>query len=81
MLCQLSYAPRFGRADSIGGVRHDPAVSKIGPAVLFCVLTVAFAGIAIAGGGAGRWVIAVAAAALAVWMGSFAWAALRRIAR
>jgi hypothetical protein len=56
-------------------------VSKIGPAVLFCVLTVAFAGIAVAGADAGRWVIAVAAAALAGWMGSFAWAALRRIVR
>jgi hypothetical protein len=56
-------------------------VSKIGQAALFCVLTVAFAGIAVAGGRAGRWVIAVAAAALAVWMGSFAWAALRRIVR
>jgi hypothetical protein len=56
-------------------------MSKIGPAVLFCVLTVAFAVIALSGARAGRWVIAVAAAALAVWMGSFAWAALRRIVR
>ena len=56
-------------------------MGKVGPAVLFCVLTVAFAGIAIGGASAGRWVIAVAAAALAFWMGSFAWAALRRIVR
>jgi hypothetical protein len=56
-------------------------VNKIGPAVLFCVLTVAFAGIALGAGTAGRWVIAFAAAALAFWMGSFAWAALRRIVR
>jgi hypothetical protein len=50
-------------------------------AALFSVLTLAFAGIAVASAGAGRWVIAVAAAALAAWMGSFAWAALRRIVR
>jgi hypothetical protein len=62
-------------------VRHHPGVGKIGPAVLFSALTIGFAGIAVAGGTAGRWVIAVAATALAVWMGSFAWAALRRIVR
>jgi hypothetical protein len=56
-------------------------VSKIGPAVLFCVLTLGFAVIAVAGGTHGKWVIAVAGAALALWMGSFAWAALRRIVR
>ncbi len=47
-------------------------------AVLFSVLTVAFAGIAVGSATAGRWVIAVAAAALAAWMGTFAWQALRR---
>jgi hypothetical protein len=56
-------------------------VSGIGMAALFCVLTAAFAGIAVASGTAGRWVIAVAAAALAAWMGSFALGALRRIRR
>jgi hypothetical protein len=56
-------------------------VSGIGMAALFSVLTLAFAGIAVASGAAGRWVIAVAAAALAAWMGSFTWAALRRIRR
>ena len=49
--------------------------------VLFSVLTLAFAAIAAAAGTAGRWVIAAAAAAIAAWMGSFAWAALRRIRR
>ncbi len=49
--------------------------------LLFSVLTLAFAGIAVGSGAAGRWVIAVAAAALAAWMGSFALAALRRIRR
>jgi hypothetical protein len=56
-------------------------VNTIGPAVLFCALTVGFGGIAVGAAGAGRWVIAFAAAALAFWMGSFAWAALRRIVR
>ncbi len=81
MLCQLSYAPRFEAPILAARPASSVPVSKIGPAVLFCVLTVAFAGIAVAGGSAGRWVIAVAAAALAFWMGSFAWAALRRIVR
>jgi hypothetical protein len=46
--------------------------------VLFSVITVAFAGIAVGSATAGRWVIAVAAAALAAWMATFAWQALRR---
>jgi len=50
-------------------------------AALFFVLTLAFAGIAVAGGAAGQWPVAVAAAALAAWMGTFAWGALRRILR
>jgi formate hydrogenlyase subunit 3/multisubunit Na+/H+ antiporter MnhD subunit len=45
---------------------------------LFAVLALAFAGIAVAAGGAGKWVIAVAAAALAVWMGGSALRGLRR---
>jgi hypothetical protein len=48
---------------------------------LFTVLTLAFAGIAAGSAVASRWVIAVAAAAIAAWMGSFAWAALRRTRR
>jgi hypothetical protein len=48
---------------------------------LFTVLTLAFAGIAAGSATAGRWVIAVAAAAIAAWMGSFAVAALRRTRR
>jgi hypothetical protein len=46
--------------------------------ILFTAITIAFAGIAVASAGAGRWIIAGPAAALAVWMASFAWAALRR---
>jgi len=51
---------------------------------LFTVLTLAFAGIAVASalaGGPRGWVIAVAATAIAAWMGSFALAALRRTRR
>jgi TRAP-type mannitol/chloroaromatic compound transport system permease large subunit len=47
-------------------------------AVLFTVLTVAFAGIAVGSASAGRWVIAAAAAVLAAWTATFAWQALRR---
>jgi hypothetical protein len=56
-------------------------VGNPGLAALFAVLTLAFAGIAVGSGLAGRWPIAVAAAALAVWMGSFALGALRRVLR
>jgi hypothetical protein len=62
-------------------LRHHHGVGGIGLAALFSVLTFAFGGIAVAAGAAGRWVIAVAAAALAAWMGSFAWGAVRRIFR
>ena len=48
---------------------------------LFGVLTCALAGIALTSAGAGRWPIAVAAAVLAAWMGSFALAALRKRGR
>ena len=47
-------------------------------AALFSLITIALAGIAAASAAAGRWVIAVAAAVLAAWMGSLAWAALKR---
>jgi hypothetical protein len=53
----------------------------MGLAVLFSVLTCAFAGIAVAGASAGRWVIAFGAAAIAAWMGSFAWSAVKRLRR
>jgi hypothetical protein len=46
--------------------------------VLFSALTAAFAVIAYAATSHGQWVIGVAAAALAVWMGTFAWSALRK---
>jgi uncharacterized membrane protein len=50
-------------------------------AALFLAITLAFGAVAVWTAAAGRWVIAVCAAALAVWMGSLAWSAMRRIAR
>jgi hypothetical protein len=47
-------------------------------ALLFSVIALAFAGIAAASALAGQWPIAVAAAALSAWMGSFAWSAVRK---
>jgi hypothetical protein len=44
---------------------------------LFAVLAVAFAGIAIAAGAAGQWVIVAAAAAIGLWLGGLAVRALR----
>ena len=46
-------------------------------AVLFSVITVGFAAIAVWSAEASRWPIAVAAGALAAWMASLAWSALR----
>ncbi len=48
-------------------------------AALFTVITVAFAAIAVWSAGAEEWPIAAAAAVLAAWMGSLAWASLRRM--
>ena len=47
-------------------------------AVLFSLITLAFGGIALYSAASGEWVIAAAAAALAAWMATFAWAALRK---
>jgi hypothetical protein len=47
-------------------------------AVLFGLITLSFAGIAVASGLAGQWAIAAAAAALAAWMATLAWSAVRR---
>jgi len=62
-------------------LRHHLAVGGLGLAALFSVLTVALAGIALAAANHGRWVIAVAAAVIAAWMGSVAWTALRKMHR
>ena len=56
-------------------------MSGLAQAALFCVLTAGLAGIAISAAAHDRWVIAAAAFAIAAWMASMAWAALRRIRR
>jgi len=48
---------------------------------LFSLITLAFMWIAVWTGRAGQWVIAVAALALAAWMATLAWSALRRARR
>jgi len=50
----------------------------VGLAALFSVLTAGFAAIAAWSAAAGEWPIGVAAAALAVWMGTLAAGALRK---
>ena len=47
--------------------------------LLFAVLALSFALIAVAAGRAGQWVIAAAAAALGGWMGTMSIRLLRRI--
>ncbi len=61
-------------------LRHAPRLpwECIGVVALFTLITAAFAAIAVWSGSAGEWPIAVAAAVLAAWMGSLAWAALRK---
>jgi hypothetical protein len=51
----------------------------VGLAALFTVLTAAFAALALWTAAAGRWPIGLAAAALAVWMGTLAAGALRKL--
>ena len=48
-------------------------------AALFIAITFAFGAVAVWTASAGRWVIAVCAAALAAWMCSLAWTAVRRM--
>ena len=48
-------------------------------AALFAVLTAAFGAVAVWTAAAGEWPIGLAAAALAVWMGTLAAGALRRL--
>jgi hypothetical protein len=56
-------------------------VGRYAMPALFSVLTAAFVVIAVAAASHSQWIIAVASAALAVWMGQFAWSSLRRIRR
>ena len=85
MLCQLSYAP--GRGDCSPAFRgipcdYAPPVQKRALGALFgglaaALIAVAVAAIAGAGASLGRWVIALAALAIAAWLGSLALSAFR----
>jgi hypothetical protein len=66
------------RADCIGGLFGRSRLGAVPLAVLFTVITLGFAGIAVWSAEASRWPIAVASAALAAWMASLAWSALRK---
>ncbi len=82
MLCQLSYAPRrFERTQKpvypgAGPARFPgmrPPSQRRALGALFLVLASAFAGVAAAAGAAdsnaaGRWVIAIAAGVIALWL-------------
>jgi hypothetical protein len=79
VLCQLSYGPRLGHCK---GRSYTPSVARgrrrpLG--ALFLLLTLGFAGVGFAAARAGgtAWVVALAAAALAVWMAELAFRALR----
>ena len=75
MRYQLRHAPRLR-----GRLYRRPATSiqTVPLAALFSTITVAFAAIALYSATSGEWVIAAAAAALAGWMATFAYAALRK---
>jgi len=47
-------------------------------AALFSLITLAFAGIALRSASAHQWPIALAAGALAAWMGTLAWSEIRK---
>jgi hypothetical protein len=51
----------------------------IGVAALFLTITLGFAAIALYCAASGQWVLALAGAALAFWMASLAWGALRKM--
>jgi len=58
--------------------RRTSTLTSMPMAVLFSVITLGFAAIAVWSAEASRWPIAVAAGALAAWMASLAWSALRK---
>jgi hypothetical protein len=76
VLYQLSYAPRL-RADCIGG--PGSTIAAVPMAALFSAITVAFGLIAVWTATAGQYPIALAAGALATWMATLAWSALRKM--
>ena len=66
----------IGADSGVSGGRSSIAAVPL--VALFSLIAAALAAIAVWSAEAGRWPIAVAAAVLAAWMGSLAWAALRK---
>jgi hypothetical protein len=73
----LPIAPRPSVAPGIVSAAYDPSPMPL--AVLFSLITVAFAAIAVYSAASGVWPIAVASAGLAAWMGTLAVSALRKM--
>ena len=89
MLCQLSYAPRVAMSSvALTGDRGSeprsgvtlPSVHRRALGLLFALLAAGLGLIAVLSAleGGSAWVIAAAAAALAVWLGDLARRALQR---
>ena len=57
---------------------REVASAAVALAALFSLITLAFAGIAVWCARAHQWPLAVAAGALAAWMSTLAWAAMRK---
>ena len=72
-LTRLRY-PERGTAEA-----RTSSIARVPMVALFTSITVAFALIAVWTISAGRYPIGLAAAALAAWMGTLAWSALRRM--
>ena len=84
MLYQLSYAPRSS-APIVSALltphRGPSSIAGVPLAALFSLITLAFAAIAVWSATAHQWPIAVAAGALSAWMGTLAWAGIRKSRR
>ena len=82
MLYQLSYAPRSSAADCIPRLREPhrrrDSIAPVPLAALFSGITVVFVLLAVWSAEAHKWPIALAAAGLAAWMGTLAWAGIRK---
>ena len=79
MLYQLSYAPRPRDCDG-SRVLSLSSLSHVPLGILFLFLSICLFGVgyAAARAGGGAWVIAMAAAAIAVWLGTTGLAILRK---
>ena len=60
------------------GTRTSSSIGRVPMVVLFSLITLAFGLIAVWCASAGQWILATASAALAAWMSTIAWAALRK---